>query len=419
MKKGILMFISVVLVILITSVGFAKSKPIVLGAPLSTAFSPGWVSEKGMNLAIEEINAAGGVKVGGEKRPFKLEVMDTRDMEPGVPVSDALLTVEKLILSKKADFLIGGPIRSEAALPTLDLVARYKKVHIMSAGSISPGIGIKMGKNIDRYKYSFRISGDARWHVRIAVGTLMRIKAMHGLKRIFFIVQDAAYARAGTGKLRDILKEKGWEITGFEVYPMGSTDFSAGLLKAKRAGPGVLLAWMELPEGTILAKQWYDMKVPSLLFGSPLEVSASPRFWKATKGRGEYIMSIMANVGNAPSEATPWTMKFNKAYEKKYGILPEGSFADTGYMAVNLLKDAVERAGTINSNAVVKALEKTDLIGVYGRMRFNPENHDLIFSEDPAKGALIGHTQWQAGKMVVVNPLSIANGKIKLPPWMK
>ncbi|MCK5552389.1 MAG: ABC transporter substrate-binding protein, partial [Deltaproteobacteria bacterium] len=89
-------------------------RPITIGVPLSTAFLYGWDAERGMRLAIEEINAKGGVNVGGVKRPFKIAVIDTRDLEPGVPVTEALLVVEKLILENKADFIMGGPIRSEA-----------------------------------------------------------------------------------------------------------------------------------------------------------------------------------------------------------------------------------------------------------------------------------------------------------------
>ena len=66
-------------------------EPIVIGCPLSTAFLYGWDAERGVKLAVEEINAKGGVDVGGEKRPFRVEVIDTRDLEPGVPVSEALL----------------------------------------------------------------------------------------------------------------------------------------------------------------------------------------------------------------------------------------------------------------------------------------------------------------------------------------
>ena len=84
------------------------------GRPTSTADD---AIKQGITIAIEEINAAGGVTVGKEKWPFKLEVMDTRDCDAGVPVSEALLVVEKVILDKNADFII-GPSRSEAAAPS-------------------------------------------------------------------------------------------------------------------------------------------------------------------------------------------------------------------------------------------------------------------------------------------------------------
>jgi branched-chain amino acid transport system substrate-binding protein len=88
-------------------------------------------------------------------------------------------------------------------------------------------------------------------------------------------------------------------------------------------------------------------------------------------------------------------------------------------MAVYTLKDAIERAGSLNSDAVVTALEKTDLMGVYGRIKFNPKNHQVIPSVDPNEGAVGTIFQWQAGKRIVVFPPKIAMGEIKLPPWMK
>ncbi|MBW2169569.1 MAG: ABC transporter substrate-binding protein, partial [Deltaproteobacteria bacterium] len=104
--KVMLVVFAAVLLMLPGSNALAE-KPIILGCPLSTAFLYGWDAERGIKLAVEEINAKGGVTVGGEKRPFKVEVIDTRDLEPGVPVSEALLAVEKLILDKKADFILG------------------------------------------------------------------------------------------------------------------------------------------------------------------------------------------------------------------------------------------------------------------------------------------------------------------------
>ncbi len=143
----------------------AAEKPIVIGAPLATGFLYGWDAERGIRLAVEEINAKGGVKVGGVKRPFEVSVIDTRDLEPGVPVSDALLTVEKLILEKKADFLIGGPVRSEAALAAMDLLSKYKKISILTTGALTPAYNARVAENYDKFKYCFRISGEAKWMV--------------------------------------------------------------------------------------------------------------------------------------------------------------------------------------------------------------------------------------------------------------
>lgn len=115
----------------------AQAKPIVIGAATDTEILDGFATVRGLKLAIEEINAAGGVNVAGKKEPFKLEIMDTRDCDAGVPVSEALLVVEKVILDKGADFII-GPSRSEAALASLGLISQYKKVYLSTCGGLSP-----------------------------------------------------------------------------------------------------------------------------------------------------------------------------------------------------------------------------------------------------------------------------------------
>ncbi|MGA2516557.1 MAG: ABC transporter substrate-binding protein [Thermodesulfobacteriota bacterium] len=398
----------------------AASKPIVIGAPLATAFLYGWDAERAMKLAAEEINAKGGVTVGKEKRPLKIEAIDTRDLEPGVPVSDALLVVEKLILEKNADFIVGGPVRSEAALAAMDLLSKYKKVSILTTGALTPKYHQRIAEEYDKFKYCFRVSGEVGWMVTGEfLPALMHIKAKYGLNKLFIMVQDVAHARGGGDAVAKLASEKGWEIVGKEIYPTGTTDYSVGLLKAKRENAQVILIWMDMPESSILLKQWYDMKIPALPFGTIIAAAEQPGFWKATEGKGEYCMASVVNAGNAPSQATPWTMKFVDAYKKKYGLEPEGYGTSSSYMAVYVLKDAVERAGSLNSDAIVAALEKTDLMGVYGRIRFNPKNHQVIPSTDPKEGAVGTIFQWQAGKRVVVFPSTIAVGEIKLPPWMK
>ena len=398
----------------------AAGKPIVIGAPLATAFLYGWDAERAMKLAAEEINAKGGVTIGQEKRPLKIEAMDTRDLEPGVPVSDALLVVEKLILEKNADFIIGGPVRSEAALAAMDLLSKYKKVSILTTGALTPKYHQRIAEEYDKFKYCFRVSGEVGWMVTGEfLPALMHVKAKYGLSRLFIMVQDVAHARGGGDVVGKLAAEKGWEIVGKEIYPTGTTDYSVGLLKAKKENAQVILIWMDMPESSILLKQWYDLRIPALPFGTIIAAAEQPGFWKATEGKGEYCLASVVNAGNAPSQATPWTMKFVDAYKKKYGLEPEGYGTSSSYMAVYVMKDAIERAGSLNSDAVVAALEKTDMMGVYGRVRFNPKNHQVIPSTDPKEGAVGTIFQWQAGKRIVVFPPAIAVGEIKLPPWMK
>ena len=398
----------------------AAEKPIVIGAPLATAFLYGWDAERAIKLAVEEINAKGGVTVGKEKRPFKVEAMDTRDLEPGVPTSDALLVVEKLILEKNADFIVGGPVRSEAALAAMDLLSKYKKVSILTTGVLTPAYHKRVEAEYDKFKYCFRISGEVGWMVTGEfIPCLMDIKAKYGLNKLFIMIQDVAHARGGGDLVAKLASEKGWEVLGKEIYPTGTTDYSVGLMKAKKENAQVILIWMDMPESSILLKQWFDMKIPALPFGTIISAAEEPGFWKATEGKGEYALASVVNAGNSPSKATPWTMKFVEAYTKKWKVEPEGYGTSSSYMAVYALKDAIERAGSLNPDAIIAALEKTDMMGVYGRIRFNPKNHQVIPSVDPNEGAVGTIFQWQAGKRVVVFPPKIAMGEVKLPPWMK
>ncbi len=206
---------------------------------------------------------------------------------------------------------------------------------------------------------------------------LMEIKAKHNLNRLFIMIQDVAHARAGGDLVEKMAKERGWEVLGREIFPTGTTDFSVGLMKAKKENAQVILIWMDMPETSILLKQWYDMKVPALPYGTIISAAEEPGFWKATGGKGEYCMASVVNAGNSPSQATPWTMKFVEAYTKRWNVEPEGYGTSSSYMAVYTLKDAIERAGTLNPDAIVSALEKTDLMGVYGRIRFNPKSHQI------------------------------------------
>jgi branched-chain amino acid transport system substrate-binding protein len=301
----------------------------------------------------------------------------------------------------------------------MPLLSRYKKVSIVTTGVLTPKYHALVAEQYDKYKYCFRIHGEAKNLVGEIFANFGELKEKYGFNNLFIIAQDVSHARGAANIINKIATKKGWNVTGLEIYPTGATDFSMGLLKAKKTDTEIINIWMDMPESAILLKQWYDMKIPALPFGSTLAAAEQPGFWKATEGKGEFTLCNVVNAGNAPSEATPWTMKFYNAYAKRWGVAPEGLGCSSSYMAVQVLKDAIERCGSLDSDKVVAELEKTDVMGVYGRLRFDPKSHQVIPSTDPKEGAVGSILQWQDGKRIVVYPKSIATGEIQLPPWMK
>jgi branched-chain amino acid transport system substrate-binding protein len=396
----------------------AAEKPIVIGAPLATAFLYGWDAERGIRLAVEEINAAGGVNVGGKKRPFQAEVIDTRDLEAGVPVSEALLAVEKLILEKNADFIVGGPVRSEAALAAMDLLSKHRKVSILTTGVLTPAYHKKVEENHEKYKYCFRITSHVGVMANEFITFLGDVKKGHGFNKVYIMVQDVEHARKGGEFMKKMLSEKGWDVVDMKIYPTGTTDYSLGLNDAASKKADILFLWMDMPESSILLKQWSTTKMKALPVGF-VNAAEQPGFWKATDGRGEFLIVNLVNGGNAPAKITPWTMKFADAYKKKWGLEPEGYGTSSSYMAVHVLKEAIEKAGSLDSDKVIAALENVNLMGVYGKVSFDKKSHQIIPSLDPAQGAVTSIIQWQKGKRVQVFPPKTAEGKVQLPPWMK
>ncbi len=391
---------------------------VVIGAPLSTHYLYGWDAQRGMQLAVEEINAAGGVRVADTYRQFRLEVLDTRDLEPGVPVSEALLVLEKLILEKRADVIMGGPIRSEAALAAMDILARHRTVSILTTGALSPAYHARIAEDHDRYKYLFRITSEAVTLAGEAVDLFEHLRREHGFDRVFIMVQDVAHARAIAGIVEQRLVEKGWQLVGNEVYPTGAADYSTGLLKVQRGGAQVLFVWMDHPEIAGLVRQWRELRIPALPVAGISSAVEQPGAWDATEGAVQYWIASPANAGNAPSDATPLTMPFYRAYTERWNVEPEGYGTASSYVGVYVLKDAIERAGTLEPDSLVRALEATDLMSVYGRIRFDSLDHQVRPSYDPMEGAVGTWFQWHEGQRVVVWPPTIARGAVVVPPWL-
>jgi branched-chain amino acid transport system substrate-binding protein len=395
-------------------------EPIVLGVPTSTTVLEGREALKAVEMAVEELNAKGGIKVGETKRPIRIESIDIRDASPGVPVSEALLGIEKLITQKNVNAIVVGPFRSEALLATMDILAKYK-VPMLGTIAMTPKSEEMIKKEPDKYKYVFRLAINAPYLVRYLAQTLGFMQKEFGYNKVFAMYQDVLWAKGtAEGTVKIATSKMGWEDLGAESYPTGASDFAAGLMKAKTKGAQVILPVFDMPQSGILLKQWQSMKIPALMVGfiSPM---AGPSAWKTFEGRIGGLVNTCFELGGAlPSEKYPAAKKFYEAYQKKFGVPMEAGHGPApAYDSVFILAEAIERAGTLDPDKVVAEIKKTDRPSVIGRVKFD-EGNQAIFGNDPAQTAVGAVWQWtEDGKRVIVFPESIAEGKIQLPGWMK
>jgi len=420
-KRGLVLSLAVVVCMgIFFAQGALAADPIVIGIPTSTGFLEGKEALKAVNLAVDEINAKGGVNVGGTKRPFTVESVDIRDAAPGVPVPEALLGLEKIILSKKPAALIVGPFRSEALMAGMDIIAKYK-VPLLGTIAMSPGSEAKIKKDPEKYKYVFRTCLNAVHLVKYLAGTMALINKEFGFNKVYVMHQDVAWARATAGFVKKVYFDKaGWDVLEVEAFPTGTSDFSSSLMKARAKGAQVIMPIFDMPQSGTLVKQWNAMKVPALLAGfiSPL---AGSEAWKTFDGKIAGAMNTIFELGSAlPSDMYAPSRTFYDAYKKTYGKeIQAGHGPAPSYESVYILKEAIERAGSTDPDAIVAELEKTDRMGVMGRVKYD-EGHQAIYGFDPKETCVSSVFQWTAdGKRSIVFPASIAEGKIQLPAGLK
>lgn len=396
----------------------AAAQDLVIGVPTSLGFLEGKESLNAVNLAVDEINAAGGVKVGGKSLLFKVASIDIRDAAPGVPVPEALLGIEKLILEKKPTAMLVGPFRSEALMASMDLIAKHK-VPLLGNVAMTPQTEAKIAKD-PKYKYIFRTCLNAKYFVGYLVGTMAFLNKEFGFKKVYIMNQDVAWARITAKIVSGVLAKKlKMEVLGVESFPTGASDFSPALMKAKMKGAEIILPIFDMPQSGTLVKQWKAMKVPAIMAGF-ISPAVGPAAWKAFDQKIGGMINCVFEIGSIPSQKYAPAAKFYQAYEKKFGKpIEAGHGPAPAYASVYLLKEAIEKAGSAEPDAIVKALAAADTTAVMGKVKFT-DGHQVVYGNDPQKEALGCVFQWtEDGKRVIVYPPAIAEGKIQLPSWMK
>jgi branched-chain amino acid transport system substrate-binding protein len=429
MKRGIFALFALVLVTsLISACGAAPqqeqaapaAEPIVIGVPTALGSIEGADALRAVEMAVEEINAAGGVSVGDEKRPFKVVSIDTREHEAGIPVHDALAAVEKLILEEEPDAIVVGAFRSEVLMASMDLISEHKIPYITSI-AMTPAFQQKITEDYDSYKYLFRNSNNAIFFTGYIIQTMNYLGQEFGFNKVYILYQDVLWATGTANGVEGWLNENGWEVVGKDAYPIGATDFSSSLTKAGEAGVQVIVPIFDMPESGILLKDARNMQPPALITGF-ISPAASASAWDTFEGELDGMVTFSVEVGPVPVQAVPKSVEFNTRYGEKYGADLQSKLSGHGpapaYDSVYILADAIERAGTLDPDALVTALEATDLEGAVGRIKFS-EDHQVIYGTDPKEGALGVAFQWVDGKRIPVFPEAAAEGKIALPEGLQ
>jgi len=392
-------------------------EPIVLGLPTSLAYVWAEEAEMSAQLAVEEINAAGGVNVGGVMRPFKLVSTDTRDSDPGVPTTDSLLAIEKLILEEKPVALVVGPNRSEVMLSAMDIYSKYNIICIDCLAK-SPALQAKIAEEPEKYKTWFRMTTTALYMGNYFIDLVKHVGDTFGFNKIFFIHSDVLWARGTVAFLTAGVEKLGWEVVGAEAIPQGTTDFAVPLTKVKDSGAQVLGVFFDMPEVASLYDQWTTMQVPALPLGVVVPLG-DPKAWEAWGGTIEGAIYHICEPGAYPIPGIAKSKEFYDAYTARFGEPTSIGANGPSYDSVYVIKEAIEHTGSLDTDALVAYMEAIDMDGAIGRIRFD-ETHQQPYGTDPSEGAVGIMVQWQQpGVRKVVFPLPVAESEIVLPSWMQ
>ncbi len=405
-------------VMILWAINVFADEEIRLGVATSLSFIEGRESLKAVTLAVDEINAEGGVHLGNKQLRLKIESVDLRGAVPHVPISAATNRLEKLIVEKKVHAIVVGPFRSEVLLASMDIIARHK-VPLLGAVAMSPASDAKILKD-KRYKYVFRVCLNSKYLVGYLIDTMKFMGKKYGFHKVYIMIQDVAWARTTASLMTKLYFDRAdWQILGMDNFATGTSDFSSGLAKAEEKGAQIILPIFDMPESGKLVEQWNHLKGKTLLCGfiSPM---VGPGAWHTFSGNISGALNVIFELGNMPSELWPPATEFYRAYREKYGQpIGAGHGPAPAYESVYILAEAIERAGSLAPDKIVTAIEATDRTGVMGRIRFH-RGHQVVFGNHPADSALACIFQWGTdGRRKIVFPLAIADGEIELPSHLQ
>ncbi|HVC10816.1 MAG TPA: ABC transporter substrate-binding protein [Burkholderiales bacterium] len=382
----------------------AGAGPVRIGVIAEQEIPIGLGITQAAELAADQINAAGGI-AGRKIELFKYD--DHASAADGVRAFQRAAKQDHVVA-------VVGSFLSEVDLAIMPWAARLHMPYI--GGGAANKMATMIHDDYPRYKYVFEQSNNSHYLARTAcdISSYALVKRYH-FKTAVIMSEDAAWTKSLDKAYEKCLPKAGLKVVGHIRFAPDTTDFSPIFSKIEALHPDVIIAGMA-HTGLKPTIQWHDQHVPALLAGINVQAGAG-NFWKATNGAAQGV--ITWNTGAPGAAVTPRSVPFEKAYEKRFGTPPTLEAFMT-YDSMYALKQAIERAHSTKPDALVSALEKTDIVGTMGRMEFYGRKdrftHDVKYGAHLVSG--VGF-QWQNGKQVAIWPPQAANGKAILPDFVK
>jgi branched-chain amino acid transport system substrate-binding protein len=336
----------------------AQSKQVKIGVlmPLTGPLTlSGTLTCNGIKLAADEINAKGGVNIGGEKHTIDLVIYDTKC----VPKDSATAT-ERLIIRDKVPLILGD-FCSSCCFVDAPVADKHKTVLITpvcAAGGLT-----KQG-----FKYFFRMGV----HNFSGVITMMELLRQEGLKKVVLIAINDAWGRSYTDLYPPALKDAGFELLGVEYFEHGQKDYYTLLTKAKGMNPDGLLVCAEMEDFAPMVIQARE-----IMPGKKIVETGGSDLSQILKLVGPQKAEGLKSVSRMPPP-TPEIETFNEAYRKKFGS-EAGSFSYSGRDSLYLAAKALEKAGTLTDpEAIRAAVSSTELNGFIGHYYFDAKGENYI-----------------------------------------
>ena len=369
-------------------------------------------------LAAEQVNANGGV-LG---RNFEV-VAEDDDSESGLfDTSLATSALTRLITVDKADFIVNSG-RGGFSSIYQEIVCQHNKI-LLDGNAPFDELTQKVLEDYEKYKYYFRVGIPNSTSLdRGVTDTFLTFRENTGLNKVAIIFQEYM---SGVGAIIEGISDSLTDVEFDVVYTarisLNTVDFTSYFAAAEAAGAEISYCVFVTPAGLPFVLEYYNRQSPMILFGTIQSVSESEG-WELTDGACEYI-----TVGMYPPKAnyplTTKTIPFRDAYTSRWNTtrLGSGAFFD---VVKYILPDAIERAGTIETDAVIEALEATSIETSLARNFKFTTGHDIMIGEnpnDPDNDYYIAiYFQWQDGNLVPVYPKKImqeAGAIFKFPDWL-